>query len=92
MVGRRMMATAEPPLLPPFPQTNEGSSPGEASEGDGGQAATLVGIAARRLDVSLPTADPRTTIPGGAIVTQRGRSTPSIAATGGGSPAQQQLR
>ncbi len=49
MVGRRMMATAEPPLLPPFPQTNEGSSPGEASEGDGGQVATLAGIAARRV-------------------------------------------
>ena len=49
MVGRRMMATAEPPLLPPFPQTNEGSSPGEASEGDGGRVATLAGIAARRV-------------------------------------------
>ncbi len=47
MVGRRMMATAEPPLLPPFPQTNEGSSPGEASEGDGGRVTTLAGIAAR---------------------------------------------
>jgi len=34
---------------PHFPQTNEGSSPGEASEdeGDGGQVATLAGIAAR---------------------------------------------
>ncbi len=49
MVGRRMMATAEPPLLPPFPQTNEGSSPGEAREGDGGQVATLAGIAARQV-------------------------------------------
>ncbi len=49
MVGRRMMATAKPPLLPPFPQTNEGSSPGEASEGDGGQVATLAGIAARQV-------------------------------------------
>jgi hypothetical protein len=49
MVGRRMMATAEPPLLPPFPQTNEGSSPGEASKGDGGQVATLAGIAARQV-------------------------------------------
>jgi hypothetical protein len=49
MVGRRMMATAEPPLLPPFPQTNEGSSLGEASEGDGGRVATLAGIAARRV-------------------------------------------
>ncbi len=49
MVGRRMMATAEPPLLPPFPQVNEGSSPGEASEGDGGRVATLAGIAARRV-------------------------------------------
>ncbi len=34
-------------------------------------------------DVSSPTADPRTTIPGGALVARRGRSTPSIAATGG---------
>jgi hypothetical protein len=25
------------PLLPPFPQTNEGSSPGEASKGDDGR-------------------------------------------------------
>jgi hypothetical protein len=49
MVGRRMMATAEPPLLPPFPQKNEGSSPGEASEGDGRQVATLAGIAARQV-------------------------------------------
>jgi hypothetical protein len=49
MVGQRMMATAEPRLLPPFPQTNEGSSPGEACEGDGGQVATLAGIAARRV-------------------------------------------
>ena len=49
MVGRRMMATAEPPLLLPFPQTNEGSSPGEASEGDGGRVATLAGIGARRV-------------------------------------------
>ncbi len=49
MVGRRMMATAEPPLLPPFPQTNEGSYPGEASECDGGRVATLAGIAARRV-------------------------------------------
>ncbi len=44
-----MMATVGPPLLPPFPQTNEGSSPGEASEGDGGRVATLAGIAARRV-------------------------------------------
>jgi hypothetical protein len=35
-------AIAEPPLLPPFPHTNEVSSPGEASEGDGGQITTLV--------------------------------------------------
>jgi hypothetical protein len=49
MVGRRMMATAEPPLLPPFPQTNEGSSPGEASKGDGGRVATLARIAARQV-------------------------------------------
>jgi hypothetical protein len=49
MVGRRMMATVEPPLLPPFPQTNEGSSPGEASEGDGGRVAMLAGIAVRRV-------------------------------------------
>jgi hypothetical protein len=40
---------AEPPLLPPFPQTNEGSSPGEASEGDGGQVATLAEIVARQV-------------------------------------------
>ncbi len=49
MVGRRMMATAEPPLLPPFPQTNEGSSPGEASKGDGGRVAMLARIAARQV-------------------------------------------
>ncbi len=49
MVGRRMMATAEPPLLPPFPQINKGSSPGEASEGDSGRVATLAGIAARQV-------------------------------------------
>ncbi len=49
MVGRRMMATAKPPLLPPFPQTDEGSSPGGASEGDGGQVATLAGIAVRQV-------------------------------------------
>jgi hypothetical protein len=49
MVGRRMMAMAEPPLLPPFPQTNEGSSPGEASKGDGGRVATLARIAARQV-------------------------------------------
>ncbi len=40
---------AEPPLLPLFPQTNEGSSPGEASKGDGGQVATLAGITARQV-------------------------------------------
>jgi hypothetical protein len=49
MVGRRMMATGELPLLPPFPQTNEGSFPGEASEGDGGQVATLAVIPARQV-------------------------------------------
>jgi hypothetical protein len=49
MVGWRMMAMAKPTLLPPFPQTNEGSSPGEASEGDGGQVAMLAGIAARQV-------------------------------------------
>ncbi len=43
------MATAEPPLLPPFPQTNESSSPGGASKGDGGRVATLAGIAASRV-------------------------------------------
>ncbi len=49
MVGRRMMAMAEPPLLPPFPQTNEGSSPGEASEGDSRRVATLARIPARQV-------------------------------------------
>ncbi len=39
----------EPPLLPPFPQTNEDSSPGEASEGDGKQVATLASITAKRV-------------------------------------------
>jgi hypothetical protein len=43
-------------------------------------------------NVSSPTADPRTTIPRGALVTRRGRSTPSIAATGGGLPARRQRR
>jgi hypothetical protein len=43
-------------------------------------------------DVSSPTADLRTMIPGGEIVARRRRSTPSTAATGGGSPARRRQR
>jgi hypothetical protein len=42
-----------------------------------------------KYDILLLTADPKTTILGGAIVAQRGRSTPSIAVAGGGTPSRQ---
>jgi hypothetical protein len=64
-----------------------------------GPIAGDLGIEARRGEArrgrrtsSSPTADPRTPFPGGAIVAQRGRSTPSTAVTGGGSPARQRGR
>jgi hypothetical protein len=87
MVGRRMMATAEPPLLPPFPKKNEGSSPGDTSEGDGRQVATLARIVARRVRRLVANGQSKDNDPWGVIVARRGRSTPSIAAMGGGLPA-----
>ncbi len=87
MDSRRMMATAEPPLLPPFPQTNEGSTPGEASEGDGGRVATLAEIAARRVRRLIADGRSEDDDPQGGDSRAAGGSTPSIAATGGGLPA-----
>jgi hypothetical protein len=55
-----------------------------------GKSPRWPGLRQGKYDVSSPTADPRTTIPGGALVAQRGRSTPSIAAMGGGLPARRQ--